>query len=506
MKEIRENKPTSGDTNFQAIKKKGVKSAGIKVASHIFSNAAQLISTIVLARMLTPDDFGTFGMVVYFYMFFMTFRMLGLREGIIQQTDLDNTQKNALFFMGAVFSLLLTILFIMLSPIIAGFYHKPELISLCVVISFGCVISGLSTVHLALLEREMKFDKIAYNEIISTILSLFSSIVVALMGFGYWALVARRLIKETSLSIGAWFFNKWRPTWPDSFSSSRKLLRFGSNIIGFQLVNFFSRNLEKILIGKWFGSTTLGVYDRAYFLYSTPTEATTTPITNIAVSMLRRLRHDKERYKEFFINTFHSLAFVAFFITANLVVTAKDLVYLLMGSQWADTGVLFQLLSISIGTTILYRTSTWLHISLGKANKLLMWGIFSAFLICLTYFVSIQYGVFVLIVCYVILMHLLLIPSLWFAGRPMDLKVSELLGMIWKYFIPCFTAVALCLFFDPNTWTYELFSNTILNKFCKIFLDSLITSALYIACCLVLFRSLFPIWQMKKIFSYLHDK
>ncbi|MFX1590784.1 MAG: oligosaccharide flippase family protein, partial [Promethearchaeota archaeon] len=208
-----------------------------------------MIGTIVLARLLTPADFGLVAMVTVFSLLLRNFGMRGFTEAIIQSEVINHKKISTLFWIHVVISFSLALIFISLSPLIAWFYKEPRLVSITIVIALSFIFSALSTQHLALLKRNMEFYKIAANEISAAAISCVVAIVLAWQGGGYWSLVARRVVPIVAMAVGAWILCGWLPGLPVRGTGVKPMLKFGINTYGNFATNYFSRNLDKVLIG-----------------------------------------------------------------------------------------------------------------------------------------------------------------------------------------------------------------------------------------------------------------
>jgi PST family polysaccharide transporter len=245
--------------------------------------------------MLSPDSFGLIAMVGAFSFLFQNFGMRGFTEATIQSQVIDNEKISTLFWTHIGLSLVLTLLFIALAPVISWFYGEPRLKLITVAFSLTILLSPLSTQHLALLARNMQFYRISANNILATTTSTIMAIVLAWQGWGYWALVAKWVTLPLASAIGAWLLCQWRPGRPALSTGVRPMLTFAANTYGSFLLNYLSRNLDKVLIGWRYGSQSLGYYEKAYSFFVMPFNQLSSPLSNVVVSAFSRLRDDPER-------------------------------------------------------------------------------------------------------------------------------------------------------------------------------------------------------------------
>lgn len=477
------------------LRKHAVRGGGITVFAQISVYSIDLIGTIILARLLTPDDFGMVAMVISILWFFFMYRNLGLIDAAIQAKEINHKQMSTLFWVTVAFGIALTLIFIGIAPLIAWFYKKPQLKSIAVVLAFSFFFEGFSTQHQSLLKRNMQFHRYAANDIIAATIGVIVAIILALKGFGYWALVAKRLCLALSTTVGIWFYCKWRPGLPAYGTGAWSLLKFGLNIIGNSSFNYLTKYLDKILIGRYNGALSLGYYDKAYQLFMAPTQQMTIPLTHVAIATLSKLRNDNEKYHYYYINAISMLAFVAMPLCAALTVLSEDIILLLLGPQWNETSKIFAVFGIGIGSQILYSTSTWLHISLGRTDRLFRWAIIGAIVYIASFFIGVSFGPLGIAVAYIVALHILIGPSLWYAGKPINLKLSVIVSAIWKYYLAAVVAAILVRFF-----LFNIYSG--LNIFFRIILSITLLISIYLTIIITLYRNTKPIAQF---FSVLAD-
>jgi len=415
------------------LKQKAVRGASVVIVSRLAEHAIHMISVIVLARLLTPQHFGLVAMVASVGSIFNVFRDLGLSDATIQAPRIDHRQVSTLFWVNSLFGLGVSLLFMVFSPLIAMFFREPELVNIAVLFSLSFVFAGLSIQHMALMKRKMEFLKISLISLGASILSVVAAIVAAALGFGYWAIITRQIVLASSLAAGSWLFCRWKPGKPSSLKTVLPMIKFGANIIGYYALNYFSQNLDKTLIGWRNGAKTLGFYDRAYQLSGLPIETMTLPVQSVAVTTLSKLMSEPAPFRRYYLNALSILAFVGMPLSAFLAVASKDLVLLLLGPQWGTTAGIFSLLGLGIGVHILYATQGWLHISLGRTDRWVKWGLFATPVILLAYGLGLVWGVKGVAAFRTAVYVILLLPGLRFAGKPIDLKVSEILSEVWRY-------------------------------------------------------------------------
>jgi O-antigen/teichoic acid export membrane protein len=475
------------------LKQRAVRGASVTVASRLAEHAIHMVSVIVLARLLTPKHFGLVAMVASVGSIFNVFRDLGLSDATIQAPHIDHRQVSTLFWVNSLFGIGVSALFIACSPLIAVFFKEPELALIAVLFSLSFVFAGLSIQHQALMKRRMEFTKLALISLGSSIVSVVAAIAAAALGFGYWAIIVRQVVLAVGLAAGSWAFCRWRPGKPSSLRSVLPMIKFGANIIGFYVMNYFAQNLDKTLIGWRNGAKTLGFYDRAYQLSVMPVETMTLPVQSVAVTTLSKLVSQPDAFKRYYLNALSILAFVGMPLSVFLAVVSKDLVLILLGPQWEATAGIFLILSLGIGIQILYATQGWLHISLGRTDRWVRWGLFSTPVILLSYVLGLRWGITGVALFRTASFLVLLLPGLKFAGKPISLKISMILSEVWRYAFSAAVAGLFCsLALLPRLGP--------LNIWMRVGAVLIAYLVSYVAAIVIVYRSTGPI---KRVFSLL---
>ncbi len=506
MKSI-ESKSSSRDTYFDVthlrsdIKKRAIRGAGATVFSQSSIYGIQMIGTIVLARLLSPDDFGLIGMVTAFSLLLQNFGVNGFTEAVIQKEEIHHEQISTLFWINVALSSTLALLFMALAPLIVSFYKEPRLRSITIAIAFSIVFAGLSTHHEALLKRNMQFYRTSANEVVATFISLVLAISLAWRGWGYWALVTRRVALPLVTAVGAWILCRWRPGLPSRNTGVMPMLRFAINTYGNFTFTYFSRNLDKVLIGWRHGTQSLGHYGRAYYLFSMPADQLTNPVTSVAIATLSRVRDDPEKYRRSYLEAVSIIAFIGMVLSALLTLIGYDVILLLLGSQWKKAGQILSVFGPAVGIMLVYNTHGWLHLSLGRADRWFRWGIIAFIITGLFFLIGLPFGPVGVAVAYGASFYFLIVPGLWYAGKPINLKLSSIGLAIWRYCLAALGAGILCWFllysFDS---THNIFIN--LNIFVRILISLILCVSIYLGLIVALYQSIKPISQF---FFLLHD-
>lgn len=387
-------------------------------------------STIVLARLLTPQDFGIVAMVTAVTNFAMMFKDMGLSMATVQRAEIDQAQISTLFWINAAIGATLAVLTAALAPAVAWFYGEPRLTFITLALAGAFIFGGLTVQHQALLRRHMRFIVLAAIEVVGLLVGVLTAIIAAWRGAGYWSLVLMQLTMAGTIALGVWAASSWRPGWPRQRSGVRSMLTFGRNIISFRMVNYFARNSDKILLGRFHGSGVLGLYSKAYGLLMLPISQITGPLTSVAMPVLSRIQDDPKRYTSYYTKLILLLSFISMPMTVFLAVCSKSIIHLLLGEQWLGASRIFQILAITAFIQPVWSTVGVVLLSLGQSGRFLTFGIFNSSLVVLSFAVGVRWGAIGVASAYAVASYLVLFPSLWYCFRLTPLCIVTFLKAI----------------------------------------------------------------------------
>ena len=378
----------------------------------------QMGGTMILARLLTPGDYGLVAMVSAFLRFIEIFKDLGLSAATIQRPKINHGQVSTLFWINAGLGLLMTLLAIAISPLIAGFYDESALIPIACTFGVSFTLNGLTIQHQALLRRQLQFFRLALIDYLAIFFSVGIAIIMAYRGFGYWALVSQPITGTLTSLIGVWVACHWRPGPPVRHSGVRQMLAFGGNLTGFSVVNYFARNADKVLIGWAWGQSTLGLYDKAYQLFLLPIRQLNTPLSAVAIPTLSRLMEDPQTYRRTYLRVIEKIVMLTMPGIAVMIVTADWLILIVLGSQWVEAASIFMLLAIAGFTQPVSNANGWLFTSQDRTGEKLRLVLVTGSLIVLSIIIGLPYGAEGVAASYAVIVILIVTPLQYYVvGR-----------------------------------------------------------------------------------------
>jgi O-antigen/teichoic acid export membrane protein len=414
----------------------------VTMASQAARAVLQIGSMIVLARLLVPGDFGLIAMVTALLGFLAVFKDLGLSMATIQRPSISRADINALFWINVAFSVTLLVLTAAIAPMIAEFYREPRLYGITLALAFGFLIAGLAIQQEAFLRRQMRFGPLAAIDVLSVVAGTAAGLVAAWYGAGYWALVLMQLVGGFVRTATVWIWCDWRPSRPATSPGLRAMLRFGGNLTGYSLINYMGRNVDNVLLGRFWGAQQLGLYDVAYKMLLFPLQQINTPLGSVAIPVLSRLFGSPDRYRRTYLRMIEVLAMLTMPLVAFMIVSADWLISWALGSRWEGAASIFALLGITALAQPVSNATGWLLISQGRTRHLLQWGVIGTTLSLAAIVAGLPWGATGVAAFYGVSGLLIRAPLLyWLVGREGPIHTADL----YRAMIPAAAASATVL-------------------------------------------------------------
>lgn len=301
--------------------------------------------SIVLARLLVPEEFGIVGMVFVFTGFASVFVDFGFTSALIQNKESTTRDWSSVFWLNLGASIFLALLFSLCAPLLAAFYNQPKLESVAVAVSWTLVIRAFSLVQLTLLKKNIQFKEIAKIQLISQLVAGLVSITAAYKGLSYWSLIIQAYVSGSLQGIMLWFRTDWRPEFLFDSGAIRKMLDFTLPLIGMQTTHYWTHNMDNLIVGKMLGDSALGIYGRAYSLMLLPLQSISRVISSVMFPAYALIQDDPERIKRTYISINRMIALITFPMMFGVVMTAEPFVYVVLGEQWAGAIPIIRILA-----------------------------------------------------------------------------------------------------------------------------------------------------------------
>jgi PST family polysaccharide transporter len=374
------------------LKQKAIRGGFAKVCAQAANFVLRLASVMILARLLTPRDFGLVGMVTALTGVLGLFRDFGLSSAAIQRVNVTEEQVSTLFWINILVGAILAVLTLLMAPAISLFYHEPRLLGVTAVLGIGFLFNAAGVQHGALLQRQMRFTTVAAIDTLALVLSIVVGIGMALRGYGHWSLVGMTLTAPFVSTLGAWVVTAWIPGLTRNWDGIRSMMRFGGTITLNGLVVYIGYNLEKVLLGRYWGADVVGIYGRAYQLTNIPTDNLNSSIGGVAFSALSRVQDDPQRLKSYFLKGYSLVLALTLPITIVCTLFANDAILVLLGQKWKEAIPIFRLLAPTILIFAMINPFSWLLFSIGLVGRSLKIALVIAPLVITATIIGLPYG------------------------------------------------------------------------------------------------------------------
>jgi PST family polysaccharide transporter len=447
---------------------------------------------------LLPSDFGVVTMVTTFSLLLTSFGLNGFTEAVIQAEEINHRLASNLFWINIGVGLLLTLGFASAGSALARFFHEPRVASASVGISASIFLTSAAVLHLALLKRAMLFSHVCLIDIIAKVVQVCFFIVLAAAGWGYWALVAGIIAYYLVISVGAWRLCQWVPGLPHRAYGTASLVRVATNVYGHFIVNYAGLNTDNLLVGWRFHAEALGFYKRAFDLFVLPANQLLSPVGGVAMSALSKFRRDPVQFRRHFLRAISIFAFLGMAISGDLTLVGKDMIRILLGARWDASGRIFTFFGPGIGVMLIYGTHGWIHVSIGKAERWFRWGVIELVVTVSLFLLCLRWGPVGIAVAWSASFWILILPALWYAGRPIQLGILTTLSAIWKYIAAALVAGVSSAVIVSRIPSLNALSG-MFGAASRLVIVSSLFGALYLILVIILHQGPAPIYQLARL-------
>ena len=409
------------------LKERTIKGGVARLLAQGANFLLRLVSLMILARLLGPNEFGLVGMVTAFTGVLDLLRDFGLSSAAVQRTTVTDEQISTLFWINVLVGTILGIFVAVMAPAVAAFYHEPRLVWVTTVVAIGFVFNSAGVQHSALLQRQMRFTALAVINTVALFLASVIAIAGAETGYGYWSLVAMTVTSPLFSTVGFWLATAWVPGMPRRGVGMRSMMNFGGTVTLNSFVAYVAYNAEKVLIGRFWGADAIGLYGRAYQLVNIPTSNLNSAVGEVAFAALSRVKDDPKRFNSYFLKGYSLVLAMTLPLTIACVVFANDVVLVILGPKWMDAVVIFRLLAPTIMIFALINPLGWLLWSLGLVRRSLKIALVFAPTIVAGYVMGLSYGPKGVAFAYSAVMTLWVIPFMAWCLKGTAVSFRDLL-------------------------------------------------------------------------------
>lgn len=415
--------------------------------------AIRLASTVILARLLVPEDYGILAMVMAITNFANLFRDLGLSTAAIQKKDLSAAQQSNLFWLNVGVGIVLTCAVAFSSPLVVSFFGEPRLFGITIVLSSCFLINGLGAQHGAALLREMRFTAKAGSTVAGSATFLLVSVVLAMNGASYWSLVWGNLAGDAVTTLILIACSAFRPGPITRKCGTRKLVEFGGNITAFNFVNYFSRNLDNILIGRVWGSAQLGFYSRSYHLMMLPINAIRAPVQSVAFPSMSKLDPESPEFRKYYNKMCAIIALATMPLMGVLFTCSDAIIEIALGVGWSKSSEIFSVLAIVGFIQPVAGTRGLVMLASGNGRLYFINGVLAAIAITTGFLIGVQWGAVGVAWAYGIVIWITFYPLYLLSIRGTSIAPLDLIHACWIPAVYTLLGVLLCVLFEQTAST-----------------------------------------------------
>lgn len=401
-----------------------------KVTSQVFRQASRIVVVVILARLLTPHDYGIAAMVLVFASLVLIFADLALGAALVQRRELTEEDRSTVFWMSVVTGTGFMLLGIAASWPIAAFYGEPQVQPLFAVLSLSFLITALGTTQSALLNREMHFRSLELRMMAGTIVGGIAGVVVALAGYGPWAIIAQQLAIACVSTLLLWTFSPWRPRLRFSAASLRDLGGFSANVFGTRLLFYLNRNLDNLLIGRFIGAAALGAYAIAYNVMLLPLTRLTQPVVEVLFPAFSRIQDDRPRMAGMWLRANRLIGAITIPTMVGLMIVAPEFVVVLFGKQWESAIPVIQILAWVGLLQSLQRLNSSVLQATDHASTLLRYSVIVLVASAIAFVGGLHWGIVGVAVGYAISSTLVEPYYTWLTARVLDVSIFTFLKAV----------------------------------------------------------------------------
>jgi len=450
-------------------------------AFQITRQVLQVVSVSVLARHVPPAAYGLIAMAFLVTSLLETIRDAGTGQALIREREMSNEIASTAFWLNCGIGSLAALLVVFSAWPAARFFHEPQIIPVLHVLAISFFLGAMGVVPTAILNRAMEFKKLAVVQTAAAIFGTVIAIGVALAGGNVWSLVSGTVSIVAATTFGVWFLAPVRLRFAWNSDVAGRILKFGLNLSGFHVFNYFSRNADNLLVGKFLGSVSLGYYQMAYMLMTYPLQNFTLMVTQVVYPAMAKFHEDHARVRAAYVRITALVALVTIPVMLGLGITAPSFVRVFLGTKWVPVATLLALFAPLGAMQSIYATVGVLYNTQGRTDLQFRWMLFASVWYVMSFAVGLRWGIMGVAACYAIVWVLLMVPSFVIPFRLVELSGWTFLRALWPTIWMSLVMTACC-----GGWRFLLYRFGVANPFVDLFSTVLFGVAVYVG--LVLWR------------------
>jgi PST family polysaccharide transporter len=433
---------------------KGVKWSSV---SQLGRQIIQYSTTLFLASVLSSKDFGLMAMSMVIIGFVEVFKDLGTGSAIIQIKEARSDLISSLFWVNVCFGFILATVVFLLAPFIASFFSNTSIKDLLRVLAITFFISSLSIVNKSVLEKNLQFDKLAKAELFAVLVGAVTAVIFAVNNYGVWSLVFQTIASSIMLAVSLWIYTSWKPQLIINLNEVKSVAGFSANLVGYNIFNYFIRNLDYILIGKFLGDQVLGHYYLVYKIMLYPVQNITAVISRVMFPVYSKLQSEISKFNIAYIQSAGIISLITFPLMFGLFAVSDSFVNVFFLDNW-DVSLLGTLLMILAPIGLVQSvcaTTGPVYMAMGRTDWLFRWGIFSGLFVGIGFVVGLNWGVTGVALSYLFSTIILIYPCFAFPFKLIKLKFIKFIRVFHGSFISS-VIMAIVIIISDKLFLYDL--------------------------------------------------
>lgn len=430
---------------MEDLKARIIRGGVAKVCAQAANLFLRVGSLMVLGRLLDPKDFGLVAMVTALTGVLHLFRDFGLSAATVQRVHVTEAQMSTLFWINVLVGVILGLLAVVMAPVVMVFYHEPRLFGVTAVLATGFLFNAAGVQHATMLQRQLRFTALAMINMISLVVSTAVGIGMAVGGYGYWALVVMTVTVPLVATVCVWLTTGWMPGRPRKQVGMCSMMRFGGMVTLNNVVAYIAYNVEKILLGRFWGAEAVGMYSRAYQLISIPIDNLHAVVGEVGFPALSRLQDDAKRLKTYFLKGYAVILALTVPLTLVGALFADDLITVLLGPKWTGTAAIFRWLAPTTLVFTLTDPLMYLLLSTGLVGRSLHITLVTSPLVIAGCVIGLPYGPQGVALAYSAVLTLWVVPQLAWSIHGTVVSFRDIVVAVSRPLLAGFAAAAVAL-------------------------------------------------------------
>ena len=428
----------------ESLKNKTIKGVGWSAADALLGQGVTFIVGLVLARLLSPDEYGLIGICLIFTTVLNGIVDSGFSNALIRKKKVTDEDYNTMFTTNMAISIVLYVLLFISAPLVSDFFHRIELTALVRVTGLILFLNALSITQVTILTKNIDFKTKTKASLVSAIISGVIGIAMAFMGYGVWSLVAQQLSKQLLYTLCLWVLSKWWPKFTFYKDSFKYMWGFGWKLLASGILNNVWNQLYQVVIGRCYTSSTLGHYTRANEYASIFSSNLTLIVQRVSYPVLAEIQDDKERMVQGYRKVIKITMFVTAVCMISLGAVSEPLIYTLIGTEWQEAATYLPLICISMSLYPLHAINLNILQVLGRSDIFLYLEILKKIVGIVPIVIGIFCGIYYMLLTSILTGVISLYLNTWYTGKTLNYSFwKQLRDIAPSYFTALVIALAV---------------------------------------------------------------